>query len=116
MYNKDQSVKLRQKIEHSVRAFVSVYARIHTIGDGNCLYRSLSILEIGSEKLTKSMRLLAVNAMINNSDHCKRICKTLNYLFEEQMNRTATDKTMGRGRSSKSSYFCSYTSFYLFVY
>ena len=95
MHNKDQSVKLKRKTEYSVQAFDSVYARTLTTADGNCLYSSLSIIKIGSEKLTQSMRLLAVNAMINNSDHFKRICKALNYSFEEQMNRTATNKKWG---------------------
>ena len=74
MHNKDQSVKLRQETEYSVHAFDSVYERIYTTADGNCLYNSLSIIRIGSEKLTQSMRFSAVNAMINNRDHFKRIC------------------------------------------
>ncbi len=41
------------------------------------------------------MRLLAVNGMINNSDYFKRICKALNYSFEEQMKRTTTDEKWG---------------------
>jgi hypothetical protein len=56
------------------------------------LYNSLSIINIGSEKLTQSMRLLAVNAMINKSDYFKRICKALSNSFEEQIKRTATDE------------------------
>jgi len=36
-----------------------------------------------------------VNAMINNSDHFKTICRLLNYSFEEQMSRTATDEQWG---------------------
>ncbi|CAM4847201.1 unnamed protein product [Rotaria magnacalcarata] len=49
----------------TVHTLDSVYARTRTTGHGNCLYSSLSIINIGSEKLTHSMRLLAVNAMIN---------------------------------------------------
>ncbi|CAM4834492.1 unnamed protein product [Rotaria magnacalcarata] len=65
VHNKDQSVRLKPKTEYSVQAFDSVYARTRTTGDGNDLYSSLSIINIGSEKLTHLMRLLAVNAMIN---------------------------------------------------
>ncbi|CAF4966418.1 unnamed protein product [Rotaria sp. Silwood1] len=54
MHNKDQSVRLKSKTEYSVQAFDSVYARIRTTADGNCLYSSLSIINIGSEKLTHS--------------------------------------------------------------
>ena len=79
--NKDRSVRLESQTEYSVQAFDSVYARTHTTGDGNCLYSSLSILNIGSEKLTHPMRLLAVNAMINNSDYFRRLCKSLDYSF-----------------------------------
>ena len=77
MHNKDQSVRLKSKTEYSVQAFDSVYARTRTTADGNCLYSSLSIIKIGSEKLTHSMRLLAVNAMINNSDYFQTLCKEL---------------------------------------
>ncbi|CAM2729896.1 unnamed protein product [Rotaria socialis] len=35
------------------------------------------------------MRLLAVNAMINNSDYFQTLCKVLHYSFEEQLKRTA---------------------------
>ncbi|CAF4363171.1 unnamed protein product [Rotaria sp. Silwood2] len=73
VHNKDPSVKLGPKTEYTVQAFESVYARTCTIEDGNCLYNSLSIINIGSEKLRQSMRLLAVNAMINNSDHFTRM-------------------------------------------
>ncbi|CAF1226978.1 unnamed protein product [Rotaria sp. Silwood1] len=75
MHNKDQSVQLKSKTEYSVQAFDSVYARTRTTADGNCLYSSLSIINIGSEKLTHSMILLAVNAMINNSDYFQTLCK-----------------------------------------
>jgi hypothetical protein len=95
VYNRDRSVKLRPKIEYSIEVFDEVYARTRTTGDGNCLYNSLSIIKIGSEKLIHSMRLLAVNAMINNSDHFKTLCRLLNYSFKEQMNRTATDEKWG---------------------
>ncbi|CAF3382121.1 unnamed protein product [Rotaria socialis] len=87
--NKDQSVRLKLKAEYSVQAFDSVYARTRTTGDGNCLYSSLSIINIGSEKLTHSMRLLAVNAMINSRDYFEKLCKLLHYSFEEQLKRTA---------------------------
>jgi hypothetical protein len=95
MYNKDQSVRLKSKIEYSVQAFDSVYARTRTTGDGNCLYSPLSIINIGSEKLTHSMRLLAVNAMINNSDYFQILCNVLHYPFEEQLKRTAIDTIWG---------------------
>ena len=95
VYNRDRSVKLRSEIEYSVQAFDAVYSRTRTAGDGNCLYNSLSIIKIGSEKLTHSMRLLAVNAMINNSDHFKTICRLLKYSFEEQIRRTATSEQWG---------------------
>ncbi|CAF3205854.1 unnamed protein product [Rotaria sp. Silwood2] len=95
VHNKDQSVRLKSKTEYSVQAFDSVYARTRTTADGNCLYSSLSILNIGSEKLTHSMRLLAVNAMINNSDYFQKLCKVLHYSFEEQLKRTAMDTIWG---------------------
>jgi hypothetical protein len=95
MHNKDQSVRLKSKTEYSVQAFDSVYARTRTTADGNCLYSSLSILNIGSEKLTHSMRLLAVNAMINSSDYFQTLCKSLDYSFEEQLKRTAMDTKWG---------------------
>ncbi|CAF1352277.1 unnamed protein product [Rotaria sp. Silwood1] len=95
VHNKDQSVRLKSKTEYSVQAFDSVYARTCTTADGNCLYSSLSILNIGSEKLTHSMRLLAVNAMINNSDYFQTLCKVLHYSFEEQLKRTAIDTIWG---------------------
>ena len=95
MHNKDQTVRLKSKTEYSVQAFDSVYARTRTTADGNCLYSSLSILNIGSEKLTHSMRLLAVNAMINNSDYFQTLCKSLDYSFEEQLKRTGMDTKWG---------------------
>jgi hypothetical protein len=95
MQNKHRSDRLESRTEYSVRAFDSVYARTRTAGDGNCLYSSLSILNIGSEKLTHSMRLLAVNAMINNSDYFRTLCKSLDYSFEEQLKRTAKHKIWG---------------------
>jgi hypothetical protein len=95
MHNKDRSVRLESKTEYSVPAFDSVYARTRTTADGNCLYSSLSILNIGSEKLTHSMRLLAVNAMINNSDYFQTLCKSLDYSFEEQLRRTTEHRKWG---------------------
>jgi hypothetical protein len=95
MQNKDRSVRLESETEYSVQAFDSVYARTRTTADGNCLYSSLSILNIGSEKLTHSMRLLAINAMINNSDYFRTLCKLLGYSFEEQWKRTAKHKIWG---------------------
>ena len=59
------------------------------------VYSSLSIINIGSEKLTHLMRLLAVNAMINNSDYFQTLCKVLQYSFEEQLKRTAMDTIWG---------------------
>ena len=38
------------------------------------------------------MRLLAVNAMINNSDYFRKLCKSLDYSFQEQLKRTARHK------------------------
>ncbi|CAF3329739.1 unnamed protein product [Rotaria sp. Silwood2] len=93
--NKDQSVRLKSKTEYFVQAFDSVHARTCTTTDGNCLYSSLSIINIGSEKLTHSMRLLAVNVMINNSDYFQALCKVLQYSFEEQLKRTAMDTIWG---------------------
>jgi hypothetical protein len=52
VHNRDRSVKLKPITGYSVQAFDSVYARTRTTGDGNCLYSSLSIINIGSEKLT----------------------------------------------------------------
>ncbi|CAF3769225.1 unnamed protein product [Rotaria sordida] len=95
MHNKDQSVPLKSKTEYSVQAFDSVYARTRTTADGNCLYSSLSIINIGSEKLIHSMRLLAVNAVINNSDYFQTLCKVLDYSFEEQLKRAATNTIWG---------------------
>jgi hypothetical protein len=95
MHNKDQSVRLKSNTEYSVQAFDSVYARTHTTADGNCLYSSLSIINIGSEKLTHSMRLLAVNAMINNSDYFRTLCKSLDYSFEEELKITAKHTEWG---------------------
>ncbi|CAF1284971.1 unnamed protein product [Rotaria magnacalcarata] len=89
VHSKDQSVRLKPKTEYSVQALDSVYARTRTTGHGNCLYSSLSIINIGSEKLTHSMRLLAVNAMINSRDYFEKLCKLLHYSFEEQLKRTA---------------------------
>ncbi|CAF4000219.1 unnamed protein product [Rotaria sordida] len=93
--NKDKSVRLKSETEYSVQAFDSVYARTRTTADGNCLYSSLSILNVGSEKLTYSMRLLAVNVMINNRDYFQALCKVLHYPFEEQLKRTAMDTIWG---------------------
>jgi hypothetical protein len=90
VHNTDRSVRLKSTTEYSVQAFDSVYARTRTTADGNCLYSSLSILNIGSEKLTHSMRLLAVNAMINNSDYFQALCKVFHCSFEGQLERTAT--------------------------
>ncbi|CAF3402008.1 unnamed protein product [Rotaria sp. Silwood2] len=95
MNNKDKSVRLKSKKEYSVQAFDSVYARTRTTADGNCLYSSLSILNIGSEKLTHSIRLLAVNVMLNNSDYFQRLCTVLHYTFEEQLKRTAMGTVWG---------------------
>ena len=95
MNNKDQFVRLKSKTGYSVQAFDSVYARTCTAADGNCLYSSLSIINIGSERLTHSMRLLAVNAMINNSDYFQTLCKVLRYSFEEELKRTAMDTIWG---------------------
>ena len=91
-YKKDQSVRLESKTEYSVQAFDFVHARTRTAADGNSLYSLLSILNIASEKLTHSMRFLVVNAMINNSDYFRTLCKSLDYSFEEQLKRTAKHK------------------------
>ncbi|CAF0843236.1 unnamed protein product [Adineta ricciae] len=82
MQNKDNSVRLETRAEYPVRAFDSVYTRTRTTGDGNCLYSSLSILSVGSEKLTHSMRLLAVYAVITNRSYFQKLCNTLGYTFE----------------------------------
>jgi hypothetical protein len=95
VHNKDRSVRLKSKTEYSVQAFDSVYARTRTSADGNCLYSSLSIINIGSEKLTHSMRLLAMNAMINNRDYFQILCTLLNSSFEEQLRRTAMNTIWG---------------------
>jgi hypothetical protein len=95
MQNKDRSVQLESEIEYSVQAFDSVYARTRMTADGNCLYSSLSILNVGSEKLTHSMRLLAVNAMINNSDYFRRLCTLLNSSFEIQLKKTVENTIWG---------------------
>jgi hypothetical protein len=95
MQNKDQSVRLESKKEHSVSAFSSVYAQTRTTKDGNCLYSALSILNIGSEKLTHSMRLLAVNTMINRSDYFQSVCTSLNLSFERELERTARNTVWG---------------------
>jgi hypothetical protein len=95
VHNRDRSVKLKPITGYSVQAFDSVYARTRTTGDGNCLYSSLSIINIGSEKLTHSMRLLAVNAMLNNIDYFKRLSNVFKCSFEEQIKNTAMDKTWG---------------------
>lgn len=63
--------------------------RGHSLWCTRYLYNSLLILNIEAEKLTHSMRLLAVDPMIKNNDHFKRLCKVLNFLLEEQMERTA---------------------------
>ena len=86
---------MKAETEYSIQAFDSVYARTHTTADGNCLYSSLSILNIGSEKLTHSMRLLAVHAMIDNKDYFQLICALLNSSFEEQLQRTTRDTIWG---------------------
>jgi hypothetical protein len=41
------------------------------------------------------MRLLAINAMINNSDYFQILYKLLHYSFEEQLTRTAMDTIWG---------------------
>jgi len=91
MQNKDHSVQLERRREYSVQTFDSVYARTRTTADGNCLYSALSILSIGSEKLTHSMRLLAVNTMIKNIDYFEIVCESLHSSFEEQLLKTAAN-------------------------
>ena len=86
MNKKDQSIQLKSKTECSVEAFDSVYGRT-TITDDNYLFSSLSIIRIGFEKLTHSMRLLAVNLMINDSDYFQTLCKVLHYPFVEQLKK-----------------------------
>ncbi|CAM4963984.1 unnamed protein product [Rotaria socialis] len=76
VYNKDHSVRLKPKTEYSVQAFDSVYARTRTTGDSNCLYSSLSIINIGR-------------------DYFEGLCKLLHYYFEEQLKRTAMDTIWG---------------------
>ena len=83
------------RTEHSVQTFDSIYARTRTTADGNCLYSSLSILNIGSEKLTQSMRLLAVYAMINNRDYFQLLCALLNSSLKEQLQRTMSNTVWG---------------------
>ena len=95
MQNKDRSVQFASKTEHSIQAFDLVYARTRTTADGNCLYSSLSILNVGSERLTHSMRLLAVNAMINRSDYFRSVCTSLNLSFERELERTARNTVWG---------------------
>ncbi|CAF1553122.1 unnamed protein product [Adineta ricciae] len=95
MTNKDKSVRLETRAEYSVQTFDSVYARTRTTADGNCLYSSLSILNVGSEKLTHLMRLLAINAMIQNKDYFQTLYNILGNSFEVQLERTATHKVWG---------------------
>ena len=95
VHNRDLSVRLMSRAEYSVQAFDSVYARTRTTADGNCLYSSLSILNIGSEKLTHSMRLLAVYAMINNRDYFQLLCALLNSSLKEQLQRTMSNTVWG---------------------
>ena len=95
VHNKDLSVRLKSKTEYSVEAFDSIYARTRTTADGNCLYSSLSILTIGSEKLTHSMRLLAAHAMINKRDYFQLLCALLNSSFKDQLQRTTTNTVWG---------------------
>ena len=95
MQNKDRSVQFGSKTQHSIQAFDLVYARTRTTADGNCLYSSLSILNVGSERLTHSMRLLAVNAMISNNDYFRTLCISLDYSFEEQLKNTAHNSVWG---------------------
>ena len=95
VHNRDLSVRLMSRAEYSVQAFDSIYARTRTTVDGNCLYSSLSILNIGSEKLTHSMRLLAVYAMINNRDYFQRRCALLNSSLGEQLQRTMSNTIWG---------------------
>ena len=106
VHNRDLSVRLMSRTEYSVQAFDSIYARTRTTADGNCLYSSLSILNIGSEKLTHSMRLLAVYAMINNRDYFQLLCALLNSSLQYRMG----------WRSSNSSAFDSSIPSDLFIY
>ncbi|CAF1666301.1 unnamed protein product [Adineta ricciae] len=48
MTNKDKSVRLETRAEYSVHTFDSVYALTRTAADGNCLYSSVSILNVGN--------------------------------------------------------------------
>ena len=95
VYNRDLSVRLMLRTEYSAQTFDSAYARTRTTADGNCSYGSLSILNIGSEKLTHSMRLLAVYAMINNRDYFQRLCALLNSSLGEQLQRTMSNTVWG---------------------
>ena len=95
VHNRDLSVRLLSTAEYSVQAIDSIYARTRTTADGNCLYNSLSILNIGSEKLTHSMRLLAVYAMINNRDYFQLLCALLNSSLKEQLQRTMSNTVWG---------------------
>ena len=115
MKNKDPSVRLESRSEYSIQAFDSVYARTRTTADGNCLYSSLSILKIGSENLTHSIRLLAVNAMINNGNYFRTLCKSLGYSFAEQLKRTVKHKIWG-GKVQIQASLCSSISSYIFIY
>ena len=95
MHNRDQSIRLQLRTEYSVQAFDSIYARTCTSADGNCLYSSLSILNIGSEKLTHSMRLLAIHAMIDNKDYFQSLCALFNSSLGEQLQRTMSNTVWG---------------------
>ena len=95
VHNRDLSVRLMSRAEYSVQAFDSIYARTRTTADGNCLYSTLSILSIGSEKLTHSMRLLALYAMINNRDYFQLLCALLNSSLKEQLQRTMSSTVWG---------------------
>ena len=95
MHNRVLPVRLMSRAEYSVQAFDSIYARTRATTDGNCLYSSLSILNIGSEKLTHSMRLLAVYAMINNRDYFQLLCALLNSSLKEQLQRTISNTVWG---------------------
>ena len=91
------SVRLISKTGYSAQAFDAIYARTRTAADGNCLYSPLSIINIGSEKLTHSIRLLAVHAMINNRDYCQLVCALLNSSLKEQLRRTMSNSVWGEG-------------------
>ena len=95
MQNKDKSVRLETRSEYPVPAFDSASARTRTTADGNCLYGSLSILNVGSEKLTHSMRSLALNEMINHMDYFGTLFNILEYTLEEQLENTATHTVWG---------------------